>query len=522
MSISYLLGIDAGTTVIKSVLFDLEGHEIAAAAANSSFLTPRPGWAESDMNTVWRAVVDTARQTLQRAGVAPEQVLAIGVTGQGDGTWLVDAAGAPVRSAILWSDGRTADLIAASQHTGVSDQIFQITGTKLNTCNQAMQLRWLDQHEPEIRAKTAAVLRAKDWIFLQMTGVASTDTTDASHTYFSVHERSIDERVFALLDIAAWRDAIPPASPPDRNLAPLLPAVARELGLAAGTPVTSGPFDTAASALGVGAIAPGDACSVLGTAGVHQVVVSEPVLTPANIGYHTCHALPDVLIRLLPTMTSTQNLQWFAREFYGPELAAAQRNDANIWDVLERVAAGVAPGSYGVIYHPYLDPAGERAPFFCPDARAQFTGVSVQHTRDVLLRAVYEGVVLSVLDCYETMAVPVTALRLAGGGARSPLWAQMLADALGCDVIVAEGNEFGARGAVINAGVAIGLFATYADAVARMVRPARQYESNAYKHELFRTLLMVYRAEWDAMLPIWKVRANLFRDLRQTVAAPVA
>ena len=238
-----------------------------------------------------------------------------------------------------------------------------------------------------------------------MTGEVSTDETDASHTFFSVHARAYDERVFDLLGITAWRRTIPVARPSAANIGVLLPAVAAEMGLPAHTPVAAGPFDVCASALGVGVLAPGDACSVLGTAGVHQVVVDAPVLEPVNIGYNMCHAPAHRLLRLLPTMTSTPNLQWFVREFYAPELAEAERTGANIWDILEGTARRVPLGAQGVLYHPYIDAAGERAPFVSPHARAQFTGLSAHHSRDVMLRAVYEGVVLSVLDCYDTMAV---------------------------------------------------------------------------------------------------------------------
>lgn len=506
MQTAYLLGIDAGTTVIKSTLFDLAGREIAGAAHDSSFLMPHPGWAESDMHTVWQAVQITVRQTLARAAVSPEQIVAIGVTGQGDGTWLVDRAGIPVRPAILWSDGRTAELVQKFWQDGVGQELFQITGTALNTCNQAVHLRWLQEHEPKTLECTAAALRAKDWIFLCLTGVISTDATDASHTYFSVRTQAYDERILALLGIEAWSDAIPPALRPATLMAPLRNSVAGELGLEAGTPVTAGPFDVAASAMGVGAVSPGDACSVLGTAGVHQAMVAAPVLEPANIGYNMCHAPAGVMIRLLPTMTSTQNLQWFAREFYAPEWAAARESGANIWNILESIAAQEPSGARGVIYHPYLDPAGERAPFISSAARAQFSGVSAYHTRAMLLRAVYEGVALSVLDCYETMAAPVTSLRLAGGGARSLLWAQMLADALAAPVIVAEGAEYGARGAVMNAAVAIGYYRSYAEAVARMVRPARTVEPTPGKRQDYLTLLEVYRAEREAMMQVWELR----------------
>lgn len=513
MGAAFLLGIDAGTTVIKSTLFALDGSEIAGASHESSLLTPHAGWAEADMDAVWNAVVVTVQQALRNGGAGANDVLAIGVTGQGDGTWLVDAAGRPVRPAILWSDGRTGALVQESYRSGLSAEVFQITGTALNTCNQALHLRWLQDHEPESVAHTAAVLRAKDWLFLNLTGVAGTDATDASHTYFSVHSRGYDERIFSLLGVDRWRDKIPPAPQPVRHVAALLPAIAATLGLRPGLPVTAGPFDVAASALGAGAILPGDACSVLGTAGVHQIVAQQPVMEPANLGYHIAYVPADQLMRLLPTMTSTPNLQWFVREFCAPERAAAQAQGSNLWDDLERLAGALPVGCDGVIYHPYIDPAGERAPFVCPAARAQFTGLSIQHTRSHLLRAVYEGVALSVVDCYDTMHVPLAELRLAGGGAASPLWAQILADALGAPVTVAEGREYGAKGAVINAGIATGMYASYADGVARTVRPAHRFQPVAARAADYAVLLQIYRSVRDAMLEVWEERARLLERI---------
>jgi len=513
MCAAFLLGIDAGTTVIKSTLFGLDGSEIAGAAHDSSLLVPRAGWAEADMDAVWDAVAVTVQQALDNAGISAGDVLAIGVTGQGDGTWLVDGAGRPVRPAILWSDGRTGSFVQEAHRSGLSAEIFQITGTALNTCNQALHLRWLQEHEPQSVARTAAVLRAKDWLFLKLTGVASTDATDASHTYFSIDRRGYDERIFALLGIERWREKIPPAPEPARHVAELLPAVAQALALRPGLPVTAGPFDVAASALGAGAIQPGDACSVLGTAGVHQIVAQKPLMEPANLGYHIAYVPADRLMRLLPTMTSTPNLQWFVREFCAAERAAAQSQGRNLWDDLEQLAAALPAGCDGVMYHPYIDPAGERAPFVCPSARAQFTGLSMQHTRSHLLRAVYEGVALSVVDCYRTMGAPLVELRLAGGGAASPLWAQILADALGAPVTVAEGREYGAKGAVINAGVVTGAYGSYGDGVARTVRTARRFQPVAARAGDYALLLQIYRGVRDAMLGVWDERARLLGQL---------
>lgn len=507
----YLLGVDAGTTVIKSTLFDLAGREIAVAAQPSSLLSPQPGWAESDMEAVWRAAAQTVRQVLREATVAPEAVLAIGLTGQGDGTWPVGAQGRPVRPAILWCDGRTADLVQELWANGVGHALFALTGTALNTCNQAVHLRWLQMHEPETLDRTTAVLRAKDWLFLRMTGETSTDVTDASHTYFDARMQQFDGRVLALLDVEAWRPKLPPILPSAQNRAPLHLAAAELLGLPEGLGVVAGPFDVAASALGVGAFAPGHACSVLGTAGVHQIMTEAPIFEPADIGYNMRHAPEGVLIRLLPTMTCTQNLRWFAQEFYAHEWTEAQRTGANIWEMLEQIALQEPPGARGVLYHPYLDPAGERAPFIEPMARAQFSGLSAGCTRATLLRAVYEGVALSVLDCYETMAAPVHALRLAGGGARSRLWAQMLADALAAPVLVTEGSEYGARGAAINAAVAIGLYASYAEAIERMVRPAQAFEPVEGRRAWWLEQLELYRMERMAMAPVWKERGRMHR-----------
>jgi sugar (pentulose or hexulose) kinase len=509
MCASFLLGIDAGTTVIKSTLFAPDGSEVAGAACDSSLMAPQPGWAEADMQRVWQAVVESVRATVQAAGIEPREVLAIGVTGQGDGTWLVDGGGQPLRPAILWSDGRTADDVREAYRSGLSAEVFAITGTALNTCNQALHLRWLQEHEPETYAATAWVLRAKDWIFLNLTGAAVTDATDASSTYFSARTRGYDERIFSLLGIEGWRSKMPPAPPPAHNSAPLLPAVAGDLGLLPGTPVTSGPYDVAASALGAGAIRPGDACSVLGTAGVHQVVTDHPRMEPANLGYNICYVPEGRYIRLLPTMTSAPNLQWFVREFCAAERAAAAAGEYNLWDDLEARAAQVPIGADGVMYHPYIDPSGERAPFVCPSARAQFSGLSIHHGRDVLLRAVYEGVALSVLDCYTTMGVPPGELRLAGGGARSPLWAQMLADALGCPVIVAGGQEYGAKGAVINAGVALGIYPSYEEGVTRSVTVRRRFEPRQAHTADYQILLQIYRSVRTAMLPVWEQRAQL-------------
>ncbi len=507
----YLLATDVGTSVVKTILFDLDGREVRRASREAHIARPQPAWAEQDMGAAWRAVAGTLREVVAADGLRAGDVAALGCTGQGDGTWLVDREGSPVRPAIIWLDGRAAEQLRRLQGGEAERRIVEITGTALNSCNQGLQIAWLQEHEAESLRRAGAALRAKDWAFLRLTGQVRTDETDASFTYFDIRRRAFAEEVLDLLGIRAWRHLVPDAPPPQRNVAPLQPGVAAELGLPAGLPVVAGPFDVVASGLGAGAIRPGDACTVLGTAGIHQMVLDRPDSTPAGIGYTITHPLAERWVRLLAAMTGTLNLQWFAGEFYGAEVKACERAGRDPWEYLEGLARGVEMGSEGVMYHPYIDPAGERAPFVQPAARAQFSGLSARHGRRAMLRAVYEGVALSALDCYSRLPIPVTALKLAGGGARSSLWAQMLADALGCPVEVGEGAEFGAKGAAINAGVATGVYRSFEEGVTRTLSAARRFEPETGNTAMFRSLLKVYRQICTNMRPAWDESDRLWR-----------
>ena len=360
-----------------------------------------------------------------------------------------------------------------------------------------------------------SALRAKDWVFLCLTGKTTTDETDASFTYFDIFKRSYHPGILELLGISHLVSLIPDALPSSRNQAELLPAEASRMGLLPGTPVVSGPFDVSASDLGVGALQAGEACTILGTAGIHQLILDKPEFIPENIGYNMCHAPADRWVRLLPTMSGTLNLQWFVKEFFQEEFERSKLNGDNPWDHLEALAMTVSPGANGVLYHPYIDPAGERAPFVFPLARAQFFGLSAHCTRETLLRAVYEGVVLSALDCYSIMPARVSHLKLGGGGSRSNFWAQMFADALGCPVSVMQGKEFGACGAAINAGVAVGIFSSYEDGISKMVHPKKQFAPEATKTPVYQAMYSLYRQIYQTTFPLWESSSRVSKQVLQ-------
>ena len=509
-TLQLILGVDVGTTGTKSVLFDLAGNELYSASRPTALSHPQATWTEVDMVTVWETTAETIQEIYTKHPEYANQTVAIGVTAQGDGTWLVDADLNPVRTAISWLDGRTADLIREWQQSGISEQIFQINNTAINTSNQAGHIRWLQEHDPESLSNAVAALRCKDWIFAKLTGRISTDESDASYTYFSAQDRIYADEIFELLEITQWEHLIPMAHPSYENRWELRPVIGEKLGLRGGIPVVAGPLDVVASNLGVGSIQVGDACTILGSAGIHQIVIDQPQPEPLNVGYTICHAPSDRLLRVFPTMTGTLNLQWFVDQFYAAEQADAIAEGHNVWDTLEPLAAAIPVGCEGLMYLPYIDAAGERAPFVRPEARAQFSGLSTQHTRAHMLRAIYEGVAFSAADCYAHLSSPVESLKLAGGGAQSDLWAQIFADALDCPVSVMAGSEFGCKGAAINAGVAVGLYSSFEDAVQQTVRPGKSYLPNSQNTRLYQELVSLYRQRYEAMFLIWEARDFIY------------
>ena len=263
-------------------------------------------------------------------------------------------------------------------------------------------------------------------------------------------------------------------------------------------------MDVAACALGTGAIEHGQASSVLGTAGIHQVIMSEPILEPKMVGMTLCHGVKGRWMRMLAAMTATPNLDWFLKE-----LGAGLRNPPGageeLYRHLEKVVNSVPPGSEGVIFHPYLFPGGERGPFVKPTARASFTGLSLNH----LLRAVYEGVAFATLDCYRNMPIDPEMVYLSGGGANSPVWCQIMADCLGKPMSVPEGSQFGAKGAALNIGVAMGYYKSVQVAVRTSVKTARSYSPRPSNSGLYEQLFEVYKKTAERQMDLWDLRAEI-------------
>jgi xylulokinase len=453
--------VDAGTTMIKAVGYGEDGAELAVERRATTVRHPAPGHAEQNPTEVWQAVVRGVRQV---AGRLDAPVTHLALTAQGDGSWLVDAAGEPTGPAILWNDGRAGPIVERWSRDGVLERAFRSNGSLTFAGLPNAILSWLRERDPDRLARSAASLTCGGWIFARLTGELVADESDGSAPFMDIRARRYSDDLLRLYDMEWARPLLPELRGDDRRAAPLTASAAAELGLPEGIPVVLAPYDVAATAIGVGAVGPGQACTILGTTLCTEIVLEEPQLDGAPSGLTV--ALGGRYLRAFPTLAGGQVVDWACRMLgLGDDPAA-----------LSDLAARSAPGADGLLFLPYLSPAGERAPFLDTRARGSFLGLSVDHDREHLARAVLEGLCLVIRDCLAASGARPVELRVSGGGSASPHWLRMLADVTGVPVVRTADAEAGARGAFIVAAVATGRAASEREAAETYIRPGDTFE----------------------------------------------
>jgi erythritol kinase len=423
------VGIDVGTSMVKAAAFDGTGRELAVESRPLG-LDLHGGHVEQDMEEVYGAVVAVLEQLTARV---TEPVELAGLTGQGDGVWLVDAQGRPVRAAASWMDGRAHELLDRWLADGTFETVFRRTGSAMFPGCPGPLLAWLDRHEPKSLDSAAAAVYCKDMVFQRLTGAAraTTDVSDASMPFLDPKTRTYDDRVLELLGLAHRRELLAPVADP------IATARTRGEGLPPGTRVTNGPYDLPACALGAGVTSPGDGLLIVGTCLAALVATTDLDLSGEPAGLYISTDRPGHWLRALPAMVGTAALDWVLS-------TTGVRHDE-----VDGLLAETPPGAHGVRVLPYFAPSGERAPFVDPHLRAELTGVSLESTRADLVRAVCEGIGYAARHCLEAAGL-TGELAVCGGGTRSPAWIRLLADVLGRPLRVVEG-EVGARGAVLAA-----------------------------------------------------------------------
>ena len=480
-----VLGIDVSTTATKAVLVDPAGAVRGVGAAEYGVSMPRPLWSEQDPADWWVAAGAAIRDALAAASGTGAEVEAVGLTGQMHGAVLLDSSGAVLRPAILWNDQRTAAECDEMRATVGEQRLVEISGNDALTGFTAPKLLWVRRHEPEVWARVAHLLLPKDYLRYRLTGEYAIDKADGSGTIlFDLAARTWSPELLAALGLdAAW---FPPTFEGPEVTGTLSPEAAVATGLAPGTPVVAGGGDQAANGVGVGAVSEGTVALSLGTSGVIFAASNEPLREPRGRVHAFCHAVPRRWHLMSVMLSAAGSLRWF-RDALAP---------GEEFGALAGSAAEVDAAADGLFFLPYL--SGERSPHPDPLARGAFVGLTLQHDRRHLARAVLEGVAFGLRDGLDLMisaGMPrPNQIRASGGGLASETWRQILADVLQADLVTTSTTEGAAFGAAVLAAVGAGWFGDVPGAAEALVRttpsaaPGPSATAYAEAHTAYRQL----------------------------------
>jgi erythritol kinase len=508
-----LIGIDAGTSVIKSVAFTAAGAQIAAAAVPNRYETLAGGGAEQDMARTWADAAATLKELGGKIPNLADRLIAISVTGQGDGMWLIDKTGEPVAPAWLWLDARAAPIAEAFTQSAAYPAHYRRTGTGVNACQMSMQLVWMNRNQPDVLARAATAFHCKDWLYFKLTGDRRTDPSEANFTFGQYATRAYAPEVLDALGAPRAKVLLPEMVEGTESAGRLTPEAAALTGLKAGTPVTLGYVDVLCTGLGGGLYDPkGETgCTIVGSTGMHMKIAPSAAHVKLNAelsGYTMCFPVPGMYAQIQSNMASTLNIDWLLD--VGRDVLASQGQEKSRGDILKGLDAKVLQAEPArAIFHPYISQAGERGPFMEPAARAMFTGLELGMGFADLMRAVFEGLCFAARDCYTAMGDIPGEVRVTGGAARSQALRLMLASTLNANVRSVDREEAGAAGAAMMAAVQQKLYPDMDACAAAWVSPllGQATAPDPSLAPVYDGAFGVYREIREKMRPVWREMA---------------
>ncbi len=485
---AYTIGIDIGTSGTKSLLIDPDGNIIAEASATYDVSMPKPMWTEQDPEDWWNATVKTVRAVIKQGRAKPADVKAIGLSGQMHGSVFLDKAGKVIRPALLWNDQRTAaECDEITQLAGGRDELIRMVANPALTGFTAPKILWLRNHEPKKFERLKHVLLPKDEIRRRLTGEFATDASDASGMLLlDVCKRDWSDELLGKLGLD--RSMLAKVYESEDVTGSLLPEIAEKLGLTTDCKVVAGAGDCAAGAIGNGIVKSGIATFV------H---CDQPQYDKLGRLHTFCHAVRGKWHMMGVTLSAAGSLQWFV-ERVCPELVARRGSDP--YQTINVEAGEVPAGSEGLFFLPYL--AGERTPHADPFARGAFIGLTSKHTRGHMARAVMEGVAMSLRECLEIIKqldVPVREMRVSGGGAKSQLWKQILADMMDQSACTINAEQGPAYGVALLAAVGSGQFKNIEEACKATIEVVKKVPPRKPAVKTYNKMFPIYQSLYQSL-----------------------
>lgn len=497
----YLLGIDIGTSACKAAIFDRSGEVIASASEEYPVDYPHPGWAEQDTQDWWRAVC-TAIRRMAADGVDLSEIAGIGIDGQSWSAIPVDQAGNVLAKTPIWMDTRAQDICDEYNERVGADQIFQTAGNSLQPSYTTAKILWYRRNLPEVYRRTYKILQSNSYIAFRLTGNMTQDISQGYGLHcFNMRTGTWDEKLCEALEIPG--SLLPDIFPSHAVIGTVSSQAAKESGLTAGTPVAAGGLDAACGTLGAGVVHPGETQEQGGQAGGMSICIDTYQADPRLIlGYHV---VPGRWLLQGGTTGGGGVMRWLEREFGAYEREAGLSRQKSSLELFNEAAEAVSPGCDGMIFLPYM--SGERSPIWDPDAKGVYYGMDFGKTKGHFIRAAMEGVAYSLhhnLEIAREAGAEAEVLRAMGGSANSLLWTQIKSDITGKPIVVPSSDTATTLGAAILAGVGVGMYGSFEEAVELTVKEKRRHEPNPEHRETYERNYQIYLELYEQLKGMMK------------------
>jgi len=506
---NYIIAHDLGTTGNKATLYDRDGKLVGAEFYGYETEFAHTNWAEQNPEDWWTAVCQSTHKLLQSTHVGKDDIACITFSGQMMGAVALDENARPIRNAIIWADQR-----ALEQERWIGERVsfedmYQITGHRLSSSYSLQKILWIRDNQPDIFNATYKFVHAKDSIVARLTGVFVTDPSDASSmNIYDLSTGQWSEQILDAVNLSA--DKLPEIRQSIDVVGEVLPAVAEEVGVAAGTPVVIGGGDGACAAAGAGVIREGSAYNYVGSSSWIALSTPDPIFDPDYRTFTFGHVIPDMVMPTGTMQAAGASYQWTRDQLATFEKETADQLGISSYELINLQIEQVPAGGEGLFYLPYL--LGERSPRWNPHARGAFVGLTIRHSRAHMYRSVLEGVTLNlrvILDAFRNQGTQIDAMRVIGGGASGRIWNQIMADMYGMPVHrLAILEEATSMGAALVGGVGVGLYPNF-EMINTMNEIAETVTPNPESQAVYDTMYPIFDKLYDALVPIYDDIAGL-------------
>ena len=498
----YLIGLDNGGSFSKAAVFDEDGNQISTASKATEMITPAEGYTERDMFTLWEVNIGVLREAILQSKIDPAQIAGVSLSGHGKGLYMVGEDHLPIYSGIVSTDTRAWEYIKKWYASETNVRVYEKTLQQILASQHVSLLAWMKDNHPEVLKKAKYIFAVKDYIRFMLTGEAFAEYSDFSGSNLvNLNTKSYDRELLEMFGIPEVYDKLPPLKYAAEICGAVTKSSAERTLIPEGTPVAAGMFDVNACGIASGLLNEESLCMIAGTWSINEFLSKQPV-TNGTVDLNSMFCIPGYYLVEESSPTSAGNLEWVIRNLLGQEKEEAENRGQAVYDTVNEWVESIEPQDSNLIFLPFLNGSNEN-----PQAKGSFIGLTAFHNKKHMLRAVYEGVVFSHLTHVNRLLrnrkVP-NSIQLSGGAANSMVWVQIFADALQMPIERVAGKELGAQGAAMAAGIAVGLYKDYGDAIRRTVKVSDTvYPRPEYK-QIYQKKFARYRSVNDALNGIWE------------------